>query len=176
MKGITVIAEILEKFLDKHLDYNFVFVGDALPINGKSAVDIIKKGAGRHRDRAIVMKSLGHEKLYPIIENSEFVVLPSIIDNFPNTCIEAMSLSKIVIGTRGASFEQLIEDQKSGFLCKIGDSGELLCKMEAAVNMSTYENNELCSRARERIMRLDPEVTVKKLVKFYEAVIQKHQS
>lgn len=175
VKGITVIAEILEKFLDKHLDYNFVFVGDALPINGKSAVDIIKKGAGRHRDRAIVMKSLGHEKLYPIIENSEFVVLPSIIDNFPNTCIEAMSLSKIVIGTRGASFEQLIEDQKSGFLCKIGDSGELLCKMEAAVNMSTYEKNEMGSRARERIMRLDPKLTVKKLIKFYEAVIQMEQ-
>lgn len=175
VKGVTVIAEILEKFLDKHQDHNFVFVGDSLPINGKSAVDIIKEGAGKYRDRAIVIKSLEHKKLYPIIENSEFVVLPSIIDNFPNTCIEAMSLSKVVIGTRGASFEQLIEDGKSGFLCKIGDSDELLCKIEKAVNMGPYEKNEMETRARERIMRLDPKLTVKKLVKFYEAVIQKHQ-
>jgi len=175
VKGITVIAEILEKFLEKHKDYYFVFVGDALSINGKSAVDIIKQGAGRYRDRAIIIKSLEHKKLYPIIENSEFVVLPSIIDNFPNTCIEAMSLSKIVIGTRGASFEQLIEDKKSGLLCKIGDSGELLCKMEMAVNMSIDEKNEIGNRARKRIMRLDPKLTVKKLIKFYEAVIQMEQ-
>lgn len=139
-------------------------------------MDIIKEGAGKCRDRAIIIKSLEHKRLYPVIENSEFVVLPSIIDNFPNSCIEAMSLSKIVIGTKGASFEQLIEDKKSGFLCRIGDSEELLRKMEMAVNMNAYEKNEMGNRAKERIMRLDSKLTVKKLIKFYEAVIQMEQS
>ncbi len=171
-KGITIIAEILEKFLEDHEDYYFVFVGDALAINGKSAVDIIVEGAGKYRKQVMSFKSLEHKKLYPVIQNAEFVIMPSIIDNLPNTCIEAMALSKVVIGTDGASFEQLIEHQSSGLLCKIGDSRDLLEKMNAAAAMDVQEKQEMGKRAQESIMRLKPEVVVKKLVRFYEAVIK----
>ncbi len=45
--------------------------------------------------------------------------LPSRIDNLTNTCIESMALGKVVIGTQGAIFEQLIEDGVNCFLCRI---------------------------------------------------------
>lgn len=170
-KGITVIADILEKFLQEHRDYHFVFVGDALTINGRAAVDIIMEGAGKCRDRVIISKSLEHKKLYPVIKYAEFVVLPSIIDNFPNACVEAMALSKVVIGTEGASFEQLIEHQYSGILCRIGDPKDLLMKMEMAINMSDQDKKDMGRRAEERIARLNPDNVVKELLRFYEAVI-----
>lgn len=172
VKGITVIAEILEKFLERHENYYFVFVGEALSVSGRSAADIIADGAGKCRKQVLFYKSLEHKKLYPVIQNSEFVVMPSIIDNLPNTCIEAMALSKVVIGTDGASFEQLIVDRESGLLCKIGDSGNLLEKMEFAAAMDVQEKLEMGKRAQESIAKLKPEIVVKKLVRFYEAVIE----
>lgn len=171
-KGITIIAKILEKFLDYHKDFYFVFVGDALSVNGRPAVDIITKGAGRYRNRVMIWKPVEHKMLYPIIEHAEFVVLPSIIDNFPNACLEAMSLSKVVIGTDGASFEQLIEHQRSGLLCRIGDSEDLLRKMEMVVNMNDQEKQEMGNQAKKRIDRLHPNYVVKDLLRFYEAVIK----
>ena len=171
VKGITVIAEIIEKFLEKYQDYYFAFVGEALPIQGRSSVDIIMDGAGKYRDRVIISKALEHNRLYPVIENADFIVMPSIIDNFPNACIEAMALSRLVIGTDGASFEQLITDRKSGLLCKIGDAGDLLEKMETAADMDNQEKQKIGEQAKLRIMKLHPDIVVKKLVRFYEAVV-----
>ena len=171
VKGITVIAEIIEKFLEKYQDYYFAFVGEALPIQGRSSVDIIMDGAGKYRDRVIISKALEHKRLYPVIENADFIVMPSIIDNFPNACIEAMALSRLVIGTDGASFEQLITDRKSGLLCKIGDAGDLLEKMETAADMDNQEKQKIGEQAKLRIMKLHPDIVVKKLVRFYEAVV-----
>lgn len=171
VKGITVIAEIIEKFLEKYQDYYFAFVGEALPIQGRSSVDIIMDSAGKYRDRIIISKALEHKRLYPVIENAEFIVMPSIIDNFPNACIEAMALSRLVIGTDGASFEQLITDRKSGLLCKIGDAGDLLEKMETAADMDIQEKQKIGEQAKLRIMKLHPDIVVKKLVRFYEAVV-----
>ncbi len=171
-KGITVIAKILERFLECHEDYYFVFIGDALSVNGRPAVDIIMKGAGRCKNRVMIGKPLEHIKLYPVIEHAEFVVLPSIIDNFPNACLEAMSLSKVVIGTDGASFEQLIEHDKNGLLCRIGDPEDLLIKMEMAARMNVQEKQEMGKRAKERIEKLHPDYVVKDLLRFYRAVIK----
>ena len=76
-----------------------------------------------------------------------------------------------MIGTDGASFEQLITDRKSGLLCKIGDAGDLLEKMETAADMDNQEKQKIGEQAKLRIMKLHPDIVVKKLVRFYEAVV-----
>lgn len=172
-KGIVVIADILERFLQSNLQYYFVFVGNEWSINGEDFVGLLKKKAGSCGDRVIILNALPHEQLYPIIMNSDFVVLPSLMDNLPNACIEAMYFKRIVIGTDGASFEQLITHEKTGLLCKRGDSGDLLEKMQRAVSMSVEEKEKMGNRANQRIDRLKPEFTVKKLIQLYEYVLEK---
>jgi glycosyltransferase involved in cell wall biosynthesis len=110
--------------------------------------------------------------LYPIIQNADFVVLPSLMDNFPNACIEAMYFGKVVIGTDGASFEQLIDNGVNGFLCKINDPQDLLCKMNGAASLNANEKRKMCEKAHERITLLRPEIVVKKLLRFYQYVIE----
>lgn len=170
-KGILVIGEILEELLDKYPEHYFVFAGRKMSINGKNAADIIKRCGGKHKNRVIVYDAMPHERLYPIIKNAELVTLPSLMDNFPNSCIEAMYFSKIVIGTDGASFEQLITDGKNGFLCKPGDAGSLMKKIDYAMSMSVEEKRRIQENARKRIALLKPETAVKELVAFYNKVI-----
>ena len=172
-KGVLIIAEILAKFLKEHVDYYFVFIGDARKINGKDARRIIKDAAGRYADRTITWNALGHDKLYPIIKNSDFVVLPSLMDNLPNACIEAMYFSKIVIGTDGASFEQLIISGYNGYLCKIGDSDDLLEKMNIAVRLEEKEKCYIEKNAANTVRRLSPECVVNRLLRFYGYVINR---
>lgn len=171
-KGILVIAKILEKFLHNNPSYYFVFIGKSIKMEGGYAKTILKEAAGQHADRIVVEKELSHEQLYPIIREAEFVVLPSLMDNFPNACIEAMYFKKIVIGTNGASFEQLIQDEYNGFLCEIGNADDLLKKMQIVVNLEKNKKNIIEERAGQRIEKLQPKYVVYKLLKLYHEVLQ----
>lgn len=167
-KGILVIAEILERFLENNPDYLFVFIGSTF---GKSFTPLLKRKAGRCINRLVIWDALPHKQLYPVIKHADFVVLPSYMENLSNACIEAMYFGKVVIGTNGSSFEQLITHKKSGLLCKIGDSEDLLKKMQMAVAMDAEQKLQMGKQAISRINNLKPEYVVKKLLRLYEHVI-----
>lgn len=171
-KGILVIAEILEKFLENNPNYYFVFVGDECRINEENSTHLLQRKAGKYIDRIIISKALTHKQLYPAICGADFVVLPSFMENLSNACIEAMYFERIVIGTDGASFEQLIKHGENGLLCQIGNSQDLLEKMQMAVDMNEKEKAEMGKKAKRRIDRLQPEYVVRKLVSLYEHVIE----
>lgn len=173
-KGILVIAEILEQFLNMNQDYYFVFIGDACNINGENAANILQRSAGKCSNRIIISKALPHKLLYPIIREADFVVLPSLMENLSNACIEAMYHEKVVIGTDGASFEQLITHGQNGLLCKIGDSQDLFEKMQSVVTMSVSQKRKIGKLAKQRIDKLKPDRVVKKLIQLYEYVINKN--
>lgn len=176
VKGIYVIAEILRKFLKENPEHYFVFIGDVKSIKGESPVKILQKAAGEYADRILIGKALPHEQLYPAIRQADFVVLPSLMDNLSNACIEAMYFERVVIGTDGASFEQLITHGENGLLCKIGDAKDLLEKMQAAVAMNREQKELMGKKARKRIDKLKPEYAVKRLLCLYEHIIEEQKA
>jgi glycosyltransferase involved in cell wall biosynthesis len=56
-------------------------------------------------------------------------VLPTLVDNLPNTLIESLLLRVPVIGSRGASIDELVEAGRSGDLVPVGDSVALADSM-----------------------------------------------
>jgi glycosyltransferase involved in cell wall biosynthesis len=134
-------------------------------------LEYVLEQAGEHRDRVMHFDKMPHAMLYPFIEHAEAVVLPSRIDNFPNACLEAMALGKVVVGTRGASFEQLIEDGVSGFLCEIDDRKSLLAAIERALGLE--DKAEMGRRAKARMHILRPELAGSRLEEVYEEVRRK---
>ena len=134
-------------------------------------MNIIKENAAEFQDRVIHCDRLKHNYLYPILANAYAVVLPSRVDNFPNTCIEAMAHKRIVIGTKGTSFEQLIKDGISGFLCQKDNASDLLNKIGIVLQLSPQEKTIIEEQAYKRVQRLTPEIVVNELVDFYKQVI-----
>lgn len=170
-KGILVIADILEQFLESNPEYSFVCCGIEQKGCKENLACALRRGAGKHKDRFIFMKSLPHNLLYPIVKRADFVIFPSLSENFSNACMEAMYFERVVIGTDGASYEQLIDDSKSGLLCIPGDSKSLLNKMNEAAAMNEGQKAEMGKRAKKRIDKLTPEIMVKKLIRYYQYVI-----
>jgi len=162
LKGGVVIANAIYTILNDNKDLHFVFAG-----RDAGCKNLIIENAKEHSKRLIFLDRLHKQDLFRVTINSTGVVLPSLMDNLPNACIEAMSLKKIVIGTDGASFEQLIEDGVNGFLIKLGDSGSLVNKINQLLNLSTEERNIMQEKAYKRIELLSPERVVKKTIDFY---------
>lgn len=181
MKGAHIIADIIYKLLDERRDYYFVLVGSRKTLqddNGREmpADKRIVEKAGPYADRVIYHDSMNRQMLTPVIKNAELVFLPSRIDNLPNTCIEAMALKKIVIGTRGASFEQLIRHGYSGFLGERDEPESYLSCIREALALGTEERERMGERASARCRRLEPDCVYHNYLKFYEEVIDFYNS
>ena len=164
-KGFRVVADALPHFLATYPDAHAVFVGRDGPASpGQSMSDYARGLCERFQSRLIFLDALPHRQLYPIISGARLVVLPSLVDNMPNACLEAMALSRVVIATSGASFDELIEDGVTGFLVPPNDSVSLAEKL-----IETWERSDLSmigDGARNRISDFAPEKTVPMLVEY----------
>lgn len=170
-KGLSVIAEGVYRVFNEHPQLHLGIIG-----NGKIELfNGVKIGAKEYSDRVIYNPAIGFSKLKPIIRNSEAVILPSLMENLSNACIESMALGKIVIGTRGASFDQLIDDGESGFLCEIGDVDSLCDAINKALALSEEDRRCMQEKALNRVKMLSPDVVVKQLIEYYERIINNYK-
>lgn len=177
LKGIKVIADIAEKLLELNEDIFIVLAGNSENVtdefgNTMKAHELVMKSAGEYVDRVIYVGRLVREQLYPLIENAELCLLPSRIENLSNACIEAMAMGKIVVATEGASYEQLIEDKVSGFLCERDNSDSYLQSITEALNLSGEEKQEMSMKAKKSVQRLQPERIYEQYLEYYEMVIK----
>jgi glycosyltransferase involved in cell wall biosynthesis len=76
---------------------------------------------GKHRSKLQILYPLSKPDLYAVLQRADATVLPSLVDNLPNTAIESLMLGVPVIGTRGASIDELVEDGVTGELVQPGD-------------------------------------------------------
>lgn len=170
-KGIFVIGECIYDILKEYSDYYFVFAGENVEYDGIYSMSHIKKMAKEYVNHVIYLGRLERSKLFPIIQNAQLITLPSIMENFANACVEAMAMGKIVVGTDGATYEQLIKNGISGFLAKPGDSTSLKNCIINALNQTDENRKKMELAAQKRIELLRPEITVKKLLNFYQYII-----
>jgi glycosyltransferase involved in cell wall biosynthesis len=92
----------------------------------------VMAGAGPEFDRVLrqIRKHRLQERIYtpgfvvpvtPLMRAADIVVLPSRIDGMPQVVLEAQAMGKPVVASRVGSLPLMIEDEKTGFLCEIGD-------------------------------------------------------
>lgn len=180
-KGTHVVAQIINSLLKKYTNITMVLAGNStemIDMGGKKikAHELVRQNAGEHADRVIYVGRLVREQLYPLILDAELCLFPSRVENLSNACIEAMALGKVVVATEGVSFEQLIEDRVSGFLCKKDDSDSLLQAIFDALDMCDQDRNKMKEKAAMRIKELAPDKVYSKYLAFYHKVIQEWES
>jgi glycosyltransferase involved in cell wall biosynthesis len=173
MKCCIAIAEIVQELLARHPNVYFAFIGKNEMFNGRAMIDLIKEKAGNFVERIIYSSPIRHDSLFPIIENAVAVVLPSRIDNIPNTCVEAMAVGQIVVGTNGASFDELIRDGESGYLCYPDDSKSLLQSIENVFALSPERRMRMAEKAKEKISEMEPQKTITRLIGLYREILKK---
>ena len=121
-KGTDVLAEALPWVWDQLPDFRMVWAGREA---ATGMLDRFRQQWGEAADRVIWVGSLSKPALYAVVRMAEAAVLPSVVDNLPNTVIESLLLGTPVIGSRGASIDELVEDGVSGRLIPIGDPAAL---------------------------------------------------
>jgi glycosyltransferase involved in cell wall biosynthesis len=169
-KGFLVLVQALPTVMEALPELHVVFVGkDALTRDLPSTRAYAEQLLAAYSERVLFLADMHHAQLYPLIAKARLVALPSLVDNLPNACLEAMALGRPVIGTRGASFEELLEDGVSGFLVPIGEVTELAKAIVTAWRRTDLD--ELGCRARQAAAQFSPEHCIPPLIEFYEKAI-----
>lgn len=176
LKGTHLGIEATDYILSTYPKLNLVYVGSDGGIrqsngNCQNIEGILRRQGDQYNGRVMYLGKIDHKKMYPIIKNSLACVLPSRVDNLPNACIEAMSCGKIVIGTYGASFEQLIKNQYNGLLIQRDSTNALIKAVKYLMGLSEQEREQMGVRARETVMRLQPEKVYRQVMAYYQRVI-----
>ena len=176
LKGIKLIGDCVWDVLNENKEIYWVFAGAEVPWTdefGKQILpsEYLSRKAGKYANRLVFMGKVEHARLMPIVDGAEACVMPSRIDNLPNTCIEAMALGKIVIGTKGASFEQLIDDGENGFLIERENEDELILKVNEVLRLDSLERKNIGEKAKKRIEAMEPMLIKESLIDLYKGVI-----
>lgn len=127
-KGTGVLADALPLVWQQEPDFRMIWAG---------------RGRGRelegwfaswreHRDKVLYAGQLSRPDLYAVVRRAEASVLPSLVNNLPNSVIESLLLGVPVIGSRGASIDELVEDGRSGLLVPVGDAQALAAALVRA--------------------------------------------
>lgn len=156
-KGLLELIQAIPPVLQDHADLYFVCIGSDQGYRGRAIMSYLREAASTTVDRLIYLPRIQHPQLMPIIANSLAVVLPSRDDNFPNACLEAFQNERTVVGTRGASFDQLIEDGVNGFLCDSYDPPSLQATLQKVLALTDEERRQIGERAKSTLTRLAPE-------------------
>lgn len=169
-KGFHTLVQALPRFFERYDDAYAVLVGRDMETQlASSMAAFARSQCRRFADRLILLENLPHAQLYPVIDRSHLVVLPSLIDNLPNSCLEAMGIGKVVIGTSGTSFDELITDGVNGFLVDPNEPEALADKLIAA--WVDPKLNEMSTAAKQRMHDFAPDKTVASLLTYYSEVL-----
>jgi len=127
IKGTDVLAKALPLVWREEPSFAMVWAGNGYlwTKNGfefqPDTFSRLSRFWGKYAFQVNWLGEISKPKLFGVLRRAEATVLPSRCDNLPNTAIESLALGIPVIGSRGASFDELVEPGKSGELTPIGD-------------------------------------------------------
>lgn len=166
-KGVHVLLSAFRLVLARHPDARLILAGAS---GGSSVHDCswsawkqdrmvvwrdtlkwLKPQIDALGDRVILRGFVRPEHLYTHLAESDVCVFPSLFDNFPSACLEAMAAARPIVATRSGGMEEMLGRDEAGLLIPPGDIRALadaLCRLMEEVPL----RNQLALRARERLL------------------------
>ncbi len=176
-KGIHVLVEAIPSVLQRVKDARFVWVGGhAETVRGSAIFTerlLRRLDALGVRDRVEIVPWQKREALLDFYRRAWTVVVPSLYDNYPNVCLEAMASGRPVVGTRAGGIPEMVEDGSRGWLVPVADHAQLADALIAALG-NAAEAKRRGEAARHFVEeRLSPPRIAKETADFYAEVIVK---
>jgi glycosyltransferase involved in cell wall biosynthesis len=175
IKGVDILAKAISIILNNNTSIGFILIGrdGGLPC-GKMCFDFIKDMCDKNESNVVYHKALPKSKLYPFIANAEAVIIPSRVDNYPNSCLESISLGIPVIGTYDSSLEEIIIDGKTGSLIANESVTELVSEINRYIKLNETDRSKIRQNCLNHAIKMSQENRVDELIKFYKSTIKSY--
>jgi glycosyltransferase involved in cell wall biosynthesis len=172
-KGVLLLARAIRRVRLEHQGIKFLLVGADTQYGARQNKSVTKKllaVLGPAASEVTIMGARKHEQLYPLIRRAEFVVLPSLWENFPNACLESMALGKTVIAPSDTGFAEQFRDMESGILFKRKSHRDLARKILYCIENPALVR-EIGINAQKKVRDFEAvRMTTEMLKKYHETI------
>lgn len=169
-KGVHILAKALPGIFRKYPNLIMVFIGKNLNYRIGTMKEFIIDVNREYKENIIFTGFVSDEDKYSLIKHCKLVILPSLWENFPYTCLESMALGKAIIATKGSGYDEIIEDGRSGFLVEAGNFFSLQSKI-----IECLDNDDKISQiehfSKKRVIEFDVTKVSEKTCKYYKKLI-----
>lgn len=170
-KGVHLLIQAAQRLLARGVDVDFRFIG------GDTATGPAAGSMREHLQQSIADAWKGRISIEGPRPKGEILQLvragaaaggvccfPSLWENYPNVCLEAMSAGATVVGSDAGGMSEMIEDGVSGLLFRAGDSKSLEDALARALGDAGLRET-IHGAAPHRVRTLcDPERVVHQMV------------
>ena len=117
-KGISQLAEAIPRVLKKHPGARFRFIGgDGLaPRNNGSMMAYLSRRLKRYLSRIECLGYVPIQDIPTYLRDTGIVVIPSLWENYPFVCLEAMSAGKAVVVSQNGGMKEMLGSWQERFL------------------------------------------------------------
>lgn len=161
-KGIDTLIRCFEIIGKKLKDVEFLVVGTGSLENELRKVKLSIKFLGY----------VPYERMPEIYQKASVLVLPSYMEGFPCTCVEALSCGVPVVATDVGDTREIVMDGETGFLAKPGDS-ELIASRIIEILKDDGLRGDLGKKGRAHVKQnFNYEVITEKIIEAYERCLK----
>ncbi|GAX43517.1 group 1 glycosyl transferase [Tolypothrix sp. NIES-4075] len=156
-KGVIPLVEACSKLWDAGVDFKLTAIGGDTwyHIKGCHVTTYLKEKYSKYinQGRLVLENPLKAGDLYERISQAWCVVIPSVWENFPNTCLESMLLGKVVLASTDGGHVEMLQtsDRQGGFIFDWKVPDDFGTKLKHILSLSTSENLEMGAKARALI-------------------------
>lgn len=111
-KGVVALVEMIRKVVPEHPDVQFRLIGadSFFAARNMSMKDYISSQLQGLEANYVIKGGLDYEAVLQELAETDICIFPSIWENFPNVCLEAMSAGRAVIGSKNGGMSEMLEN------------------------------------------------------------------
>ncbi|MFW5803893.1 MAG: glycosyltransferase [bacterium] len=151
LKQIDKVIESLNQLKQEGYNWKYTIIGDG-PERKK-----LENLASKYslKEQIFFLGRLPRERVFEILSENEFFVMPSYNETFGLAYLEAMANGCIVLGSEKWGIDGIIEDSYNGILCDAHDYESLFRKIKMIFNYNNYELKKIQSRSLKTVMNFN---------------------
>lgn len=179
LKNVTVLVDALPVILKKFPLTKLRLIGnDTLTGPNRSSYrEMVEKRAQELdvKDNIEFSDMMPRKALIEYYQQARLTIIPSLFENFPYTCLEAMSCGCPVIASRVGGLPEMIEEGISGLLFQPDDGEELAKKILLLLADPVRAENMGDEAARRVRQYYSQEVIIPQVINVYRELVDKQK-
>ena len=172
-KGVYNLAKAIPEVVKKIPDVRFVFLGKNSRgvFREKSMKKVLEKELGPAISHTRFIDQVALEEIAGFLAEAHTCIFPSIWENFPNVCLEAMSAARNIIAGQYGGMKDMLEDTGNHQLVDPHNVHSIASHLIALLEKEG--NKEIVLKNRNKVLLEYGDAVIEKTLQLYQSVIKK---
>ena len=151
-------------------DTKFIFLGrnDRGPWRKETMKDVLLRNLKGHESHIEFIDQVSLPEVYRLLEQTKVCVFPSLWENFPNVCLEAMAAGKGIVASRSGGMKEMLEPVNGGVLINPHNVAELADAITTLL-LDDTKRNAMGERSRKRVVDYYAQALPEQLITLYKS-------